>query len=141
VSPASPAGPGDPSTTGVVREIYETLPALQRGDPLPDLFASDIEWDTSAAPTGTAGRGIEEAVADMTGMLEAFTDYEIEIERLVDAGEGVVVGVIRNRGRGAASGVPIEGRRAHVWRIRDGRAVAMRLYLDPDEALAATGVD
>ena len=121
----------------MVREIYRALEAFRTGRPLPALFADDIEWDTSAAPTGVVVRGLEAAQADLAGMLEAFSEYEVEIERLVEAGDGVVVGIIRNRGRGAASGVPIEARRAHVWRVRDGRAVSLRLYLDPDDALAA----
>jgi ketosteroid isomerase-like protein len=69
-------------------------------------------------------------------MLEAWAEYGSDVERVVESGDRVVV-VVLNRGRGVAGGVPIEARRAHLWRLRDEVPVAMRLYLDPDEALAA----
>ena len=42
--------------------------------------------------------------------------------------------VFRIHARGKASGVPVEMRLAHLVTIRDGKAVRMRAYLDPEEA-------
>jgi len=35
---------------------------------------------------------------------------------------------------------PIEAVRAQVWRVRDGRAVSMKQYMDPREAYEALGL-
>jgi ketosteroid isomerase-like protein len=124
-----------------VQQIYDTL-ASGGPEAVADLFDPDIEWDTSAAPTGVKSRGHEAALGDFTGMLEAWEEFEIRLERLLPGGaDDTVVAIVRNRGRGRAGGVPTEGQRAHLWRVRDGRAVAMRLYFDPREALDAAGID
>ena len=47
---------------------------------------------------------------------------------------------MRSRGRGKSSGVEVEDTSANVWTIRDGKAVAYRLYRDQDEALEAAGL-
>jgi ketosteroid isomerase-like protein len=126
------------SNEELVRRIYE----ISAHDPTAwgGLIDADIEWDTSAAPSGTRTRGAEAALADYRAMLEAWDEYESVVERIVSAGDQVLV-VVRNRGRGRAGGVPIEAVRAHVWGVREGRAVSMRQYMDPREAFAALGLD
>ena len=119
----------------VVRRMYELFDAGDH-EAAAAMLDPDVEWDTSAAPTGVRARGTEAALRDFRSMLEAWEEYGSDVERVVESGDRVVV-VVRNRGRGVAGGVPIEARRAHLWRLRDGVPVAMRLYLDPDEALAA----
>ena len=49
-------------------------------------------------------------------------------------GEYVVV-VLTMRGTGRGSGITVEERIAHQWRVRDGRVVALQVYSDPDEAI------
>jgi uncharacterized protein len=120
-----------------VRRVYEAFDA-DDVETVADLVDPEIDWDTSAAPTGVHVRGIQGGIRDIREMLDAWAAYEIEIEDVHEAGDHVVV-IVVNRGKGAAGGVPIEARRAHVWRVREGVAVAFRLYLDPDEALAAVG--
>ena len=45
--------------------------------------------------------------------------------------------MLRSRVRGAGSGVNVEGRYAHLWTMRDGRAVRVDAYFNPDEGLEA----
>jgi uncharacterized protein len=118
-----------------LRRMYELFAAGDH-DAAAAIVDPNIEWDTSAAPTGVRVTGREAAVRDYEAMLEAWEDYETDPERFVESGDDVLV-VVRNRGRGAGGGVPIEARRAHLWRLRDGVPVAMRLYLDPDDAFEA----
>jgi uncharacterized protein len=118
-----------------VRRMYELFAAGDH-DAAAKLVDPNLEWDTSAAPTGVRVTGSEAAVRDYGAMLEVWEDYESVPERFVESGDHVLV-VVHNRGRGGVGGVPIEARRAHLWRLRDGVPVAMRLYLDPDEALEA----
>jgi ketosteroid isomerase-like protein len=44
------------------------------------------------------------------------------------------------RGRGKRSGVPVEGPLWFVTTFRDGLAVRVESYLDPNEALEAAGL-
>jgi ketosteroid isomerase-like protein len=69
---------------------------------------------------------------------ELFDEFVIEVEDVVEAGGRIVV-LAHERARGKGSGVEAEMRIAHVWTLRDGRAVAMQGYVDRAEALAAVG--
>jgi uncharacterized protein len=71
---------------------------------------------------------------------ELFEGYTVEVERMVDAGDDVVViGVIHARGRG--SGAEIRQRHGYVWTLRDGRAVRFRWFGNPDDAFRATEIE
>ncbi len=74
-------------------------------------------------------------------LLEPFDDVRIEVEDFVEAPDGRVVALFRVRGRGRASGAPVEMRLAHVITVRDGKAVRLKAYLDPDEAVRAVGLE
>ena len=68
-------------------------------------------------------------------------DWSIELERLVEAGDDLVVGVVSQRATGRGSGVPVELRMAVVYELEGGLIVRMRNYLDPAEALQAAGAE
>ena len=46
-----------------------------------------------------------------------------------------MVVVLTMRGTGRGSGVKVEERIAHQWKIRDGKAVELQVYSDPDDAV------
>lgn len=71
---------------------------------------------------------------------EMFDGFEIAVEDLIDAGEGLVLTVYRISGQAKASGVPVETTLATIWTIRDGKIVRGREYLTRDEALRAAGL-
>jgi len=50
-------------------------------------------------------------------------------------GTSAAYGRIGGSGRGRGSGVPVEETIAHLWTVRDGKAVALQVYTDPDDAL------
>jgi ketosteroid isomerase-like protein len=125
-----------------VRRGYELFAA---GDleGVAGLFSDDAEL-ADAGGLGVAGtaagtrhgpagflRATEEA-------LEAFEDYRVEVEELIDAGEAVVVPV-RISGRGRASGAKLETRLAHLWVLRNGKAIRGEVYRTTEEALEAAG--
>jgi ketosteroid isomerase-like protein len=68
-----------------------------------------------------------------------FDDFQIEIERLVDA-EDAVIAYVRQRARGRQSGVPVETQVANVYTFRDGRVVRWQMFTDFEEALEAAGL-
>jgi ketosteroid isomerase-like protein len=118
----------------VVRQVYD---AYRRRDPGPleSLFHPDIEWRMTSDPAPQRGvEGVRASVADWLG---EFEDESTEVEELVDAGPGRVVGVVRDRGRGKGSGVEVESRFFHLWIVRDGRVASFVEFTTREEALEA----
>jgi ketosteroid isomerase-like protein len=70
---------------------------------------------------------------------EAWSEWRFVPERLLDAGEQVVV-FARIVAVGHESHVPIERKTTHVWTIRDGRARSIRIYPNRSDALEAVGL-
>jgi ketosteroid isomerase-like protein len=86
-------------------------------------------------------RGHEGVREYMRTLYETFDDYRPEIEGLIDVDDKVVTLAVES-GRGKKSGVQVESTRtAHVWTLRDGRAIRLDLYLDRSTALAELGLD
>jgi ketosteroid isomerase-like protein len=50
-----------------------------------------------------------------------------------------VVVLVHETARAKGSGLDMDMRIAHVWTLREGRAVALQAYVDRAEALAALG--
>ena len=125
------------------RELVESLrrgyEAFLAGDldVVVDLLDPGIEFrnpDNAIEPGIRHGpEGFRQA---LTRVIEAF-DYEsVEVDELIDRGDVIVI-IVHLRGRGKGSGAPIDQRFGHVWRIRDGRAIAFEWFTDPREALEA----
>ena len=120
-----------------IRSGYESF---SRGD-LPtvlELFADDIEWNepewTYGTPTGTF-RGKQEVLSIFEQIPEYNDSFSLEPWEFVGQGDTVVVtGVFRvsPKGSGRTAEVPF----AHVWRLRDGKAVSHRGYTDVREIYA-----
>jgi ketosteroid isomerase-like protein len=83
--------------------------------------------------------GIEGARQFMADWLEAWEDWQLEVEQLLDAGDHVVA-LVRQRGRSKATGLPVDMRFAQVWTFQDGRQTRMRMYASRDQALEAAGL-
>ncbi len=81
--------------------------------------------------------GVRELIALM---LAPWDELRTEIDELIDPGEAIVT-IVRNVGRGKGSGVALEHQRGSVYDLRDGRIARARLYMDPDQARAAAGLD
>src|SRR5690349_18558952 len=121
----------------VVRAVYG---CFERRDVegVAALFAEDVEVTQSEAlPWGGVHRG-REAALGFLGTLASHIDTNVEIERLVEAGEDVVE-VGRTCGRALATGREFEIDEVHVWTVRDGRVAAMRAYVDDAAMLEAIG--
>jgi ketosteroid isomerase-like protein len=89
---------------------------------------------------GNAGtyRGREGFVRMIDGWHEAWEDFRIEIEDLVEEGDTVIVGITQH-GRGRGSGIEVEMPGAHLMRFRDDRLHFWRLCGSREEALREAG--
>ncbi|MDQ3644244.1 MAG: nuclear transport factor 2 family protein [Actinomycetota bacterium] len=77
----------------------------------------------------------------MAAVYEAFDDYRPEVEDIIDVGEDRVLTLAIEHARGRISGAEVEAARtAHLWRLRDGRAVQVDLFIDRGRALEAVGL-
>jgi ketosteroid isomerase-like protein len=130
----------------VVRAIYS---AGARGDAEAalSLYDPEVVFDVSRQPlTSLIGgqrvyHGHEGLRAFFRERSEQLQDVEDSYKELIDAGEHVVV-VGTLRGRGRASGIPIERASpgAGVFTIRDGKVVRVIFFATREDALEAAGL-
>jgi ketosteroid isomerase-like protein len=133
-----------PDELDLVEVINSEEPMGPFGGAPTDLVAPNIEvW--FVAPDGTVPGGLTFKGVD--GLLEGWRDwllpydsYLLSPEEYFGAGEHVVMHV-RVSARTERDGVTVEHRPSSVWTVRDGRIVAVRFFLDRDEALEFAGVD
>jgi ketosteroid isomerase-like protein len=122
-----------------MRAGYE---AMGRGDfqAVLDLMDPDIELtDRPEIPDPQTYRGRDGVMAALQRNVDSFDEFELIPESFRENGDRIVVTLLM-RGRGRVSGVPVEDRLAHLWTLRDGRAVECQVYSDPDDALRAAGL-
>jgi uncharacterized protein len=128
---------GVPTNVEVLREMYE---AFNSGNVTLALSAidSDIEWritpDAGPSPQTYHGHGgVRSAVSSM---LEVWEEYSSRPVGFIETSEHVVA-LLRSRATGKASGADVEGEIAHLWRMRDGKAVSFEAYASREDALRA----
>ena len=122
-------------TVDWVRRAYDAF-ARRDWDRIGDLLDPDIDFRTTVE--AAAGRaGVEAWIRQADDLIE---DFVIEIEEVIEAGEDRVVVLVHEHGRGRGSQVRIEQHLAHVWTLRDGRAVALESFVEREEGLAAAGL-
>jgi ketosteroid isomerase-like protein len=106
-----------------------------------DLLDEQVE---SVWPTEFPGGGVYHGAAGheraMREWLSPWENFMLEAEGFSDADDCVVV-PFRVRARGRESGVDVDRRWAHIWTMRDGRAVRFEVSLDPEGALKAAGLE
>jgi ketosteroid isomerase-like protein len=105
-------------------------------------FAEDLDV-SFVARLGQEPRG---DYAGLDGFVEGWRDwltpwasYVAEAEDFIDAGDSVVV-FIRVHARTSHDDVGMEHQPAALWTVKDGRVVAIGMYLERGDALAAAGL-
>lgn len=99
-------------------------------DAAAEFWAPEIEWRAVEGAVEDVGviRGPEALRRYYRDWFETLDDVRAEVEEiLVDDGERVAA-VIGHSGRGAASGVPVQGRYYVSCLVRNGRILAGREY-------------
>jgi ketosteroid isomerase-like protein len=136
----------------IVRRIYAALDlsvpgSVSRYDGPPesvkDVIDPEIEWQGPREFPDLA-----ETVHGYTGMArygakiaEALDDYRMVPERFIDAGGDRVLVFSREGGRGKGSGAEVQTHlTAHIWTLRDGKAVRMQSIWERADALEAVGL-
>jgi ketosteroid isomerase-like protein len=125
---------------GVVRRIAA---AVGQRDTSVFLALTDptVEWHTSLSVISKGGayhghEGVRQYVRDLD---QTFESFEVDLDGLVGVGD-LILAVGRVHYRGKASGVELEASVGWVFRFRDGRVLYLRAFRDPEQALAAIGL-
>jgi ketosteroid isomerase-like protein len=127
----------------VVRAVYESW---SEGDfrASVDLLDSHVvlvlgpEFGPDS-PEGGTYSGTAAVSAYTRGLLGSWTDFTMEAEEIVAAGDTVLVGV-RQRGVGTVSGVPTEMRYFTLWSFRGRKVIRLESFRKRAEALEAAGL-
>jgi len=122
----------------VLRAVYERW---GHGDLwTPEVFDPEVEvvWGADIPDVGTF-HGLEGLEKGTREFLTAWDEVGMHAHEFIEAGDAVLVfATARARGRG--SGVETETEFAHVWTMRDGKAIRIAAYFDRAEALKAAGL-
>jgi ketosteroid isomerase-like protein len=118
-----------PEGRDFVARVYAAINARDR-DAIRSLSAPDIV----VATTVEDYRGPEAVLAWLDEGDDAFDDFTIELLEVEEIGAHVMA-VMRQRGRGKLSGAEVDHPFAHVWTLRDGRAIRLQSFANRDDAV------
>jgi ketosteroid isomerase-like protein len=134
----------------IVRRLYEEMVPLLKamGDgaiqaPTSELLDAEIEWRGPREFPDLAEPvyGHEGVRRYLEKLSEALEDYRMTPEESIDAGGDQVLVFSREGGRGRDSGAEVQTHpTAHLWTLRDGKAIRMQSYWERPDALAAAGL-
>ena len=103
----------------------------------------NVEWQSavlgSMGGEATVHRGHDGVRRMLRDLYEAFSEFRVEFVDIRDLGDRVVA-IGRWITRGEESGVETTPPLASVVQFKDGKAIRVRSYLDPKEALADVGL-
>jgi ketosteroid isomerase-like protein len=123
-----------------VRIVRRALEAYRDGNVEAALALGHPEMtSTRIDPDGAVFHGHDGLLRLMADWVEGFEEWSYRAEEYVDADDLVVVH-IRQWGRGAGSGAPVEADNWLVYAVEDGLITRVHIYSDRGSAYAAAGV-
>lgn len=128
----------DPETVEVLVRGAEEY--SERGvEALAETWHDDVVYEEDPLWPGAAThRGRDAVMARVREYEEQLGHSTVTVEETFDRPAGLVL-IFRHFGVTPTSGVPFDHRWAWLLQVRDGKAVHIRAYFDPDEALRAAG--
>jgi ketosteroid isomerase-like protein len=124
-----------------IETMRRALEAWNRGDldAWAEFVADDVVWHPLAEMTQTEPvRGKQATLAFVRDWIEPWQAYRIEVKRLIDAGDRVVMITTQTGTDESGTEVPID---MHgVALMRDGKLVEMKWFQDERAALEAASV-
>jgi ketosteroid isomerase-like protein len=121
-----------------VEAVRRAHAAFQQRDPEPifALIDPEIEWHE---PTGAVRHGRDELLGSWQAYDGQWDQFRWEPQEFLDAGEHVVV-MGEFHGRARATGAEIEVAFVHIYKLRHGKVIWGREYVDTaKEARALSG--
>lgn len=129
----------------VCRAFTEFQEGMASGNPAASfdtgVTSPDFRWTVPVNAPGLSP--VYEGREGFLEFIETWTedfDWSIELEEVVDGGEGRVIMNTRQRAVGKTSGVPVELTMGTLYTVKGDQVVSAENFLDPAEALAAAGL-
>jgi len=125
----------------IVRSRFEQF--IANGELTEDWYTDDFVWDMSTFhgwPEKQQYHGPAGVREFLSGWVEAWDDWGMELRATYGAQDGRVVTVARQFGKSKTSGLDATMEFAQVWTLEKGRYTRMQMYATPDEALEAAGL-
>ncbi len=97
------------------------------------------EWSDEFLDIGGSTRDPDVASDRLRLFISQWDDWRTEPQGFIPAGDKIVV-LLHYSGTGKGSGAEIHHDGAHVWTMRDGRAVRLQIFAAPSRALEAAGL-
>jgi ketosteroid isomerase-like protein len=107
-----------------------------------DVYDPAFVWDMSTFrgwPEKQTYEGLDGAREFMRAWLDAWEDWQLDVESLHDGGDKVVA-IMRQRGRSKSTGLEVDMSFAQVFTLRNSLVTRMQMYADPAEGLEAAGL-
>jgi hypothetical protein len=103
---------------------------------------ADVQMETPVTPIEGVYEGADGVRRYFADIFELFPDFRVTIERLEPVGVDRVLGFLRLKVSGRASGITLGGDipSANVWDFTDGKIKRVRIFLNRREALEAVGL-
>ncbi len=118
-----------------VKSIYA---AWERGDFSATEWADpEIEFTMVGDLIEGKWKGLAEMAEAWTGMLRSWVDLKAIPDEIRDLDENLVLVLLRNTGRGRASGIPVQeiaAKSANVFEVRNGKVTSLTIYWDREDA-------
>lgn len=123
----------------IVQQAYAHFAAT--GEPAWNTVHEEVEiHDHDLTLDASEHRGHAGYAQWIENWAAVFSDFSIEAEEFIDAGE-CVVAVLRMKATGRGSGVTLDRQDAMVCRMRDQKVVRIDYYNSRDQALKAVGLE
>ena len=120
----------------LVRTVFEAIRSGDRAAYLPRIDPGLRIEPSTNSPEQRVLEGVQGFERWISRWPALFEEYEVRPERFSVAGNDVVV-ALHERARSARSDLEIEDRFAHVWTVREGKVVRIRVFNNELEALDA----
>jgi ketosteroid isomerase-like protein len=125
----------------LVRRVYELW---NRGDldAAVEMLDQHVVWNAYVhLPDSRPRHGVHEVQQWAGEFAEAWGEIQVQIKRLEEVGDDLVLALVRMTGRGRGSGAAVEsGVDGHVWTVRDRMVAAVRMYQGTEDAFKAVGL-
>jgi ketosteroid isomerase-like protein len=125
-----------------VRSVYAAFCRLAEGDDIPSYVVDYFEPDCEYQPVEEEEtiRGHDAMVGWIERWFEAWDEFRVDIDELIEVGDGVIFAAITVHAHGAGSGIQVNQRFFHIFDLRNGKVSRQLEYLERREALEAAGL-
>jgi ketosteroid isomerase-like protein len=103
----------------------------------------EIEFEVADGIMAGRWQGVEAMAESWADVLRSFSELRAEAEEIREVDDGCVLLLLKNAGRGRASGLEVgevSPQAANVFYVRDGKVTRLVIYWDRERALADLGL-